>query len=133
MTDAPPPIPRLVIDTNVIYSRVLHELIGRLAREARVFDVVWSDELLAEAKRVLIANKPVDERSQNAGSATCVTRFQTATPTSPLPQPAWRCPRSHATPTTNRSVHSRSSPARSSSSASTTGSTAEPCDGSASR
>lgn len=54
-------IPRAVLDTNVIFSRVLHELFGRLAREARLFDVIWSDELLAEAKRTLIEKKPTTE------------------------------------------------------------------------
>lgn len=61
MTAARAGIPRAVLDTNVIYSRVLHELFGRLAREARVLDPVWSDELLAEAKRVLITGKPMPE------------------------------------------------------------------------
>lgn len=54
-------IPRVVLDTNVIYSRVLHELFGRLAREARILDPLWSTELLAEAKRVLMASKPMPE------------------------------------------------------------------------
>lgn len=54
-------IPRAVLDTNVIFSRVLHELFGRLAREARRFHVIWSDELLAEAKRALIDRKPTTE------------------------------------------------------------------------
>lgn len=56
------PIPRAVLDSNVIFSRVLHELLGRVAREARLFDVVWSAELLAEVKRALIQDKPVSER-----------------------------------------------------------------------
>jgi predicted nucleic acid-binding protein len=54
-------IPRVVLDTNIIFSRVLHELFGRLAREARLFDLIWSDKLLAEAKRTLIEKKPTTE------------------------------------------------------------------------
>ncbi len=52
-------VPRAVLDSNVIFSRVLHELFGRAAREARLFDLLWSDELLAEAKRILIEGKPM--------------------------------------------------------------------------
>lgn len=52
---------RLVLDSSVLYSRVLHELFGRLASEARLFDIAWSDELLAETKRVLIERKPVSQ------------------------------------------------------------------------
>jgi hypothetical protein len=40
---------------------VLHELFGRLALDAQLFAILWSDELLAETKRVLIERKPVDE------------------------------------------------------------------------
>jgi predicted nucleic acid-binding protein len=53
-------LPRAVLDTNVIYSRVLHDLIGRIANDG-FLEVVWSEELLAEAKKVLIENKPVEE------------------------------------------------------------------------
>ncbi len=52
-------VPRAVLDSNVIFSRVLHELFGRAAREARLFDLLGSDELLAEAKRTLIEGKPM--------------------------------------------------------------------------
>lgn len=61
MSEPPPPVPRAVLDSNVIFSRVLHELMGRLAREARLLDLIWSEQLLAEAKRVLIEDKPVSE------------------------------------------------------------------------
>ena len=61
MSGEPVGVPRAVLDANVIFSRVLHELIGRVAREARLLDLVWSDELLAETKRVLIESKPVPE------------------------------------------------------------------------
>jgi hypothetical protein len=42
-------LPRAVLDTDVIYSRVLHELIGRLAYQERLLTLIWSDELLNEA------------------------------------------------------------------------------------
>lgn len=49
--------PRAVLDTDIIYSRVLHELLGRVASELRLLDLFWSDELLAEGKRSLVAKK----------------------------------------------------------------------------
>jgi predicted nucleic acid-binding protein len=51
--------PRAVLDTdiNIIYSRVLHELLGRIASELRLLDLFWSEELLAEARRSLVAKK----------------------------------------------------------------------------
>jgi predicted nucleic acid-binding protein len=52
-------IPRAVLDTDIIFSRVLHELFGRIASDARLLDLIWSDELLAEARRVLIERKPL--------------------------------------------------------------------------
>jgi len=36
--------------------------VGRLAREARLFVLVWSDDLLAGAKRALIEDKPVGDQ-----------------------------------------------------------------------
>jgi predicted nucleic acid-binding protein len=51
--------PRTVLDTSVIYSRVLYELLGRLATEQRMLTLIWSDELLAEAQRVLTTRKPL--------------------------------------------------------------------------
>lgn len=56
-------LPRAVLDSNVIYSRVLHELMGRIASEGRLLDLVWNDELLAEAKRVLQESKPMPEEA----------------------------------------------------------------------
>lgn len=50
-------VPRAVLDADVIFSRVLHELMGRLAAGARLFDLVWSEELLDEAKSALIGRK----------------------------------------------------------------------------
>lgn len=46
--------PRAVLDADIIYSRVLHDLMGRVARRLRLLDLLWSDELLAETKRSLI-------------------------------------------------------------------------------
>jgi predicted nucleic acid-binding protein len=48
---------RAVLDADVIFSRVLHELMGRLASGARLFDLIWSEELLDETKRSLIERK----------------------------------------------------------------------------
>jgi predicted nucleic acid-binding protein len=56
-------LPRAVLDTDVIYSRVLHELIGRLAYQERLLTLIWSDELLNEAKRILVERKPVPEQA----------------------------------------------------------------------
>jgi predicted nucleic acid-binding protein len=46
-----------VLDTDILFSRVLHDLFGRLALQLRRFGLLWSDELLAEAKRKLIEEK----------------------------------------------------------------------------
>lgn len=48
-----------MLDTDVIFSRVLHELFGRIASELRLLTLIWSDELLAEAQRVLVERKPL--------------------------------------------------------------------------
>lgn len=61
MSDAPRP-PRAVLDTDVIYSRVLHELIGRLAYQERLLTLIWSDGLLDEAQRTLVTRKPVPQQ-----------------------------------------------------------------------
>jgi predicted nucleic acid-binding protein len=50
-------VSRAVLDADVIFSRVLHELMGRLAAGARLFDLVWSEELLGEAESSLIERK----------------------------------------------------------------------------
>ena len=52
-------IPRAVIDSNVIFSRVLHELLGRVGASLRLLDLIWSEELLAESERVLLEEKPL--------------------------------------------------------------------------
>jgi predicted nucleic acid-binding protein len=59
MTAARPP--RAVLDSDVIFSRVLYELFGRAALEERLLTLVWNDELLDEAKRALIERKPLPE------------------------------------------------------------------------
>lgn len=50
-------LPRAVLDADIIYSRVLHELMGRLAIEVRLFDLIWSEDLLAEARTTLVEGK----------------------------------------------------------------------------
>jgi predicted nucleic acid-binding protein len=50
-------VPRAVLDADVVFSRVLHELMGRLAAGARLFDLVWSEELLGEVESSLIERK----------------------------------------------------------------------------
>jgi predicted nucleic acid-binding protein len=53
--------PRAVLDSDIIFSRVLHELMGRLAARLRLLDLFWSEELLAEAKRSLIHRKGLSD------------------------------------------------------------------------
>jgi hypothetical protein len=50
-------LPRAILDSDVVFSRVQHELFGRVAAEARLLDLIWSEPLLAEAERV--ERKPV--------------------------------------------------------------------------
>lgn len=57
MSEGPPP--RAVLDSDVIFSRVLYELLGRLALQQRLLTLIWSEELLAEAERVLTERKPL--------------------------------------------------------------------------
>jgi predicted nucleic acid-binding protein len=49
--------PRAVLDSDIIFSRVLHELMGRLAAELRLLDLFWSEQLLDEAKKALEEKK----------------------------------------------------------------------------
>jgi PIN domain len=51
--------PRAVLDADIIYSRVMHELIGRVAAELRLLDLFWSEQLLTEAQRSLIEKKRI--------------------------------------------------------------------------
>lgn len=55
--------PCAVLDTDVIFSRVLYELFGRLAIEHEVLRLIWSEELLIEAQRVLVERKSLPPRS----------------------------------------------------------------------
>lgn len=55
--------PRAVLDSDVIFSRVLHELFGRLATGPRLLTLIWSDELLAEAQSALVRRKPTTEQA----------------------------------------------------------------------
>jgi predicted nucleic acid-binding protein len=48
---------RAVLDADIIYSRVLHEFMGRVARDLRLLTLFWSDELLAETRESLIEKK----------------------------------------------------------------------------
>jgi hypothetical protein len=43
--------PRAVRDADIVYSRVMHELMGRVAKGLELLDLVWSEELLAEMRR----------------------------------------------------------------------------------
>jgi hypothetical protein len=56
---------RAVLDADIIFSRVLHELLGRLAVGPRLFDLVWSDKLLDEQPEVFAR---VIERQADAWS-----------------------------------------------------------------
>jgi predicted nucleic acid-binding protein len=49
--------PRAVLDTDIIYSRVLHELMGRVAARLRLLDLFWSEELLTETRKTLVETK----------------------------------------------------------------------------
>jgi hypothetical protein len=55
------PPPRAVIDADIIYSRVLHDLMGRVAGDLGLLDLVWSRQLLAEAEQALIKRKGLAE------------------------------------------------------------------------
>ena len=52
---------RAVLDADIIFSRVLHELMGRVADDLRLLDLVWSDDLLTEARRSLVEKKGLTE------------------------------------------------------------------------
>lgn len=55
MTHAHPP--RAVLGSDILYSRVLHELSGRLGAQRRLLDVCWSEQLLDETQQSLIGKK----------------------------------------------------------------------------
>jgi predicted nucleic acid-binding protein len=54
---------RAVLDVDIIYSRVLHELLGRLAGRLRLLDLFWSEQLLAEASKTLIQKKGLTDHA----------------------------------------------------------------------
>lgn len=57
--------PTVVLDTNVVFSRVLHELLGRAGNTGGLLELIWSEELIAETTRVLIEEKGLDrERAE---------------------------------------------------------------------
>lgn len=49
--------PRAILDADILYSRVLYEFMGRIAAGMRELDLVWSDQLIDEATRVLRTRK----------------------------------------------------------------------------
>jgi predicted nucleic acid-binding protein len=55
--------PRAVLDSDIVFSRVLHELMGRVAKRLGLLDLVWSKELLAEARRSLVEKKGLSEQA----------------------------------------------------------------------
>jgi predicted nucleic acid-binding protein len=56
-----PGAPRAVLDSDILFSRVLHELMGRVAKRLELLDLVWSEELLAETSRSLVTKKGLSE------------------------------------------------------------------------
>jgi hypothetical protein len=36
--------PRAVLDSDILFSRVLHELMGRVAKRLELLDLAWSEE-----------------------------------------------------------------------------------------
>jgi predicted nucleic acid-binding protein len=53
--------PRAVLDADIVFSRVMHELMGRVAKGLELLDLVWSEELLAETWRSLVEKKGLSE------------------------------------------------------------------------
>ena len=53
--------PRAVLDADIVFSRVMHELMGRVAKGLELLDLVWSEELLAEMRRSLVEKKGLSE------------------------------------------------------------------------
>ena len=52
-------LPQAVLDTDVIYSRVLHEFCGRAAVDGLIMTLIWSDELIAEVHHALTDYKEI--------------------------------------------------------------------------
>lgn len=55
--------PRAVLDSDIVFSRVLRELMGRVAKRLGLLELAWSQELLAEARRSLIEKKSLSEQA----------------------------------------------------------------------
>ena len=73
---SPPARLRAVLDVDIIYSRVLHELLGRLAGRLRLLDLYWSQQLLSEAKKNLIEKKGLtDQAAHTVSSIRCTLAF----------------------------------------------------------
>jgi predicted nucleic acid-binding protein len=53
--------PRAVLDADIVFSRVMHELMGRVAKGLELLDLAWSEELLAETRRSLVEKKGLSE------------------------------------------------------------------------
>jgi putative PIN family toxin of toxin-antitoxin system len=56
-------VPKAVLDTNVLFSRVLHELLGRAATTGNLLELIWSDELVQETTRTLINEKSLSHEN----------------------------------------------------------------------
>jgi predicted nucleic acid-binding protein len=55
--------PRAVLDSDILFSRVLHELMGRVAKRLELLDLVWSEELLTEASQSLVKKKGLSKEA----------------------------------------------------------------------
>jgi hypothetical protein len=62
--------PRAVIDADIIYSRVLHDLMGRVAGRLELLELVWSRELLTEAEQALMERKTISRKISPAARRT---------------------------------------------------------------
>lgn len=54
---------KAVLDSNILFSRVLHELFGRLASTGDLLELIWSNELVNETIKALIEEKGLDRES----------------------------------------------------------------------
>ena len=65
---------RVVLDTNVLVARAVHQLLGTLGAKG-AFDVVWSDALLDELLGALTRSKHLDGRGWSAAGASAVAGY----------------------------------------------------------
>jgi predicted nucleic acid-binding protein len=56
-------LPKAVLDANVVFSRVLHELLGRAATTGDLLAFLWSEELVQETVRVLTEEKDISHEN----------------------------------------------------------------------